>query len=778
MKQTLTTLFFLLFLVACTQEPQLVDNGLVTAVSSPMPTITPMVTAMPTTTPRPTDTAVPTPTATPTATPETAVILDDTLILYAKIQDHNWALKTYPNHPAFSGDVFDHFYGPEERVEDVRMYTQFSFGPQLSPNGRYLLLPGVGGYGGDNTGLWFVNLQTNAVRQLLYRPKAATWSPYGDQITYIDGDTLYTLSVAEGAEPQPQFTRPNLRGLYARWSPDGQYIATMTTIQGQPDELGSPELQNSYWLVSIYDQSAVELAERADYAMEYAAEEMAWSPTGRYLLVRNQVFDLDGRQLSPVFPGGARWLPASKQMETSRQEPLLVNGRDGLFIITIEGEELVRIGDAFVDTWAFSHNGRFLAYLNPHDETDLSIFDLDNQETQHFGPIPQNIFSLQWSANDDTLLFDDGGRTSPIWALAIEPGSQMQVVVEEGTLITTLPMPVREVAPGTAVPIPTITPTDLTPEAPASGQGPVILFARDDDLWRADLNGSQLEPLTSGGALRWGMTKPENEAYLAAITRPPHVSPDGRWLVFAPDSWSLSLIDVADPGQVRQIKPATPIVTWSPDSHHLAYGTADSLYVYNLANETLTRLLHAVSPANVTWSPDMRYLAFACCFEPSLPYNGINYGEIRRVEIATGQVDIVDAAISTIAGGTTPVCWSADGAVVTSATETAICSFGRPYPSGTSPDGTQHAFLSLRSADDEEYFRLLIVTDLATEEILWQREVPLVQKVFWSPDGQYLLLGNDGYLSEAAIYRIPADGTAEAELIINNGYLLDVISQW
>jgi Tol biopolymer transport system component len=761
MKQTLTTLFFLLFLAACTQEPQLANDEVVTAVTTPTPTIIQTVTA------------VPTPTATPTATLETAVTLDDTLILYTTIKDNDWALKTYPYHPAFSGDVFDHFYGRVDSME-VDMYTRFNFGPQLSPNGRYLLLPGI--YG-NNTGLWLVNLQTDEARQFLNSPKAATWSPYGDQIAYVDGDTLYTLSVAEGAEPQPQFTRPNLWGLFARWSPDGQYIATMTTVQNQPDESGSPELQNSYWLVSVYDQSAVQLAERADYAMEYAAEEMAWSPTGRYLLVRNQVFDLDGRQLSPAFPGGVRWLPASKQMETSGQEPLLVNGRDGLIIMTIEGQELVRISDAFVDTWAISHDGRFLAYLNPYDETDLIIFNLNNGAIQHLGPIPHR-FSLQWSANDDYLLFDDGGRTSPIWALAIEPGSQMQVVVEEGTLITALPMPVREVASGTAVPILTITPTDLTPAEPASSQGPVILFARDDDLWRADVNGSQLEPLTAGGALRWGMTKPENEAYLAAITRPPLVSPDGRWLTFAPDSWSFSLVNVANSEQVRQIKPAVPIPAWSPDSRYLAYGTADSLYIYDIKNDALTRLLHAVWPANVAWSPDMRYLAFACCFVRPVGWGPADFGEIRRVEIATGQVDIVNVAISTIAGGTTPVCWSVNGSEVTGWTESTICLYGRPYPSGTSPDGTRYAYLSSRSPDDEEIFRLLVVTDSATGEILWQREVPRVQKLFWSPDGQFLLLGSDNYLTEAAIYRIPADGTAEPELIINYGYLLDVIPQW
>jgi len=133
----------------------------------------------------------------------------------------------------------------------------------------------------------------------------------------------------------------------------------------------------------------------------------------------------------------------------------------------------------------------------------------------------------------------------------------------------------------------------------------------------------------------------------------------------------------------------------------------------------------------------MRYLAFACCFVRPIGWGPADFGEIRQVEIATGQVDIVDAAINTIGGGMTPVCWSADGSAATTWNESAICSYERPYPSGTSPDGTHHAYLSSRSPDDEEIFHLLVVTDLATNEILWQREVPLVQKVFWSPDGQY-----------------------------------------
>jgi Tol biopolymer transport system component len=287
-----------------------------------------------------------------------------------------------------------------------------------------------------------------------------------------------------------------------------------------------------------------------------------------------------------------------------------------------------------------------------------------------------------------------------------------------------------------------------------------------------------VEPLTTDGALRWGMTQPDSDAYMAALSRPPHVSPNGRWLTFAPDSSSLSLVDMAAPEQVQHIRPASPLPAWSPDSLYLAYGTNDSLYVYEIETGELTPLLHTDQPDNVVWSPDMSALAFSCCFEPSMPYTGVNFGEVRRMELATGQVDIVDATINTIGGGSPPICWAADGTVGTAIAEPVTCSYERAYPSGVSPDGNRLAYLSLRSPDDEEYFRLLVVKDTATDEIVWQREVPLVQKVAWSPDGEYLLLGSDGYASEAAIYRLPADGTGEPKQILGDAYLLDVIPQW
>ena len=50
------------------------------------------------------------------------------------------------------------------------------------------------------------------------------------------------------------------------------------------------------------------------------------------------------------------------------------------------------------------------------------------------------------------------------------------------------------------------------------------------------------------------------------------------------------------------------------------------------------------------------------------------------------------------------------------------------------------------------------------------------KKVFWSPDGGYLILDDDG--NRSPIWRTKADGTGDVETILEDGFLLDVVLQW
>jgi len=89
-------------------------------------------------------------------------------------------------------------------------------------------------------------------------------------------------------------------------------------------------------------------------------------------------------------------------------------------------------------------------------------------------------------------------------------------VVQRFSLLTPAAPPTRVMAPAPAVA------STRTP-VPGPAAGAAILFARGDDLWRADLNGKE-ERLTEGEALGWG----SQEYAQKAIAALPSVSLDGR----------------------------------------------------------------------------------------------------------------------------------------------------------------------------------------------------------------------------------------------------------
>ena len=241
----------LLALVGCASPAAITSQPTATSSSvttTDAPTITPLpATATPApataTPPAPTATDQPTPTATATSSPPppTATLpapIASTLLLYTTAATDTagqeyWAFRTLPPLPQLDPAGFDTLYGPTDSLADFSMLFA-DLSPQLSPDGQTLLVPGLAGYaeqGIAGTGTWLVDRATGATRQLLPRGVSATWSPASDAIAYVEGTTLYTLSTAAGATPQPLFEDPNLWNLYAKWSPDGQWIAAVSGIQ-------------------------------------------------------------------------------------------------------------------------------------------------------------------------------------------------------------------------------------------------------------------------------------------------------------------------------------------------------------------------------------------------------------------------------------------------------------------------------------------------------------------------------------------------------------------
>ena len=314
---------------------------------------------------------------------------------------------------------------------------------------------------------------------------------------------------------------------------------------------------------------------------------------------------------------------------------------------------------------------------------------------------------------------------------------------------------------------------------------PAILFARERDLWRTDLDGGVVEQLTEGRKLHW---RPgADDWWVEFLSRPVQVSPDGRWITTLPQ-YERILVEVTTHALVRLPGPGAAIVDWSPDSRYLAYarrrGSDDGLYVYDVQQGQATELLDlpiadaGAGIENVVWSPDGRFIGFSCCFTiPTDVYTGTLVGEIRQIEVATRQMETVGETQSHV-GASSPLCWTPEGQPTTDRDRGVRCSYERSLPTAVSPDGTKRASLGPSPPGDPwTGGSRLTVGEAATGEVLWPLEIPeTVQTLTWSPDGEYLLL--DDRLDRSPIWRIKSDGSGELETIVDDGFLLGVVAEW
>ncbi|MBN2389456.1 MAG: hypothetical protein JXR84_01950 [Anaerolineae bacterium] len=340
-----------------------------------------------------------------------------------------------------------------------------------------------------------------------------------------------------------------------------------------------------------------------------------------------------------------------------------------------------------------------------------------------------------------------------------------------------------------ATSLPAATPTPISPPAPP--HCPAVLLARDRFLWRTNVDGDAVEQLTHETRLPWQPGKEEEDWWMSFLLRPVQVSPDGRWITFLPQ-YERFLFDVTTHARVNIPGRGATVVDWSPDSRYMTYavakGSEDVLYAYDVQQAQTTELLtlpklSADDPGitSVVWSPDGRFIGFGCCYAmPADVYTGTLNGQIRQIEIATGQVEAVGETRLHVAASV-PVCWTDRGQLTTDANQGVRCAGHRPslLIAPISPDGAKRVSYGPSLPDDVDWTgaTLLTVSEAMTEEVLWQREIEWrVSSVSWSTDGQYLLY--DDNQDGSPIWRVSADGSGDSEMVIENGFLLGVIPQW
>ncbi len=358
-------------------------------------------------------------------------------------------------------------------------------------------------------------------------------------------------------------------------------------------------------------------------------------------------------------------------------------------------------------------------------------------------------------------------------------------------------------AGGTPVPLPAQ--TAASNSALAGLERRPILFARDEDLWWAHLDGTGEEQLSQGGALRW---RSAVEWSWAAQYNSVQVSPDGRWVAWS-DGWDLVVVDVASRLQASTDEPDRVVyLDWAPDSHAVAYATVsgsgsqdNDIYLYDPDHKTAEHLLslkgEAAGIKHLLWSPDSRAIAFSCCSKRLQTADGEkDIATVRELNVASRRVEAA-GEMEVYVASSSWLCWTAAGEIIASPQHPApgqavrCCRCPRGiggvsipgvWTPGVSPDGLRRLQLSpLDTSGSAGMVTWLAVraADAGTATApLWERKLQGValSRGLWSPDGQYLLL--DDNEPHSPIWRLRADGTGELEKIVEDGFLVDAVPAW
>jgi hypothetical protein len=114
------------------------------------------------------------------------------------------------------------------------------------------------------------------------------WSPAGTRLAIYDIHRLLVVNVQTGQVQEidlgdrPEYGR--IWAFHARWSPDGRYLALLTTAGDLPAHFVD---------LTILDMTT-RTFRRIDLGLRYVSE-IAWAPNSRHLVIRAVVFQEEGR---------------------------------------------------------------------------------------------------------------------------------------------------------------------------------------------------------------------------------------------------------------------------------------------------------------------------------------------------------------------------------------------------------------------------------------------------------------------------------------------------
>lgn len=243
--------------------------------------------------------------------------------------------------------------------------------------------------------------------------------------------------MAEDGETTEIFSKVGLNEFFLAWSPDGEQVAVISTAIDEDSGGDAPLITDTLWVITLENKALQELGEFSIVPMEHHRKELQWSPDGSALMVGmtmpNRIFSLSEGEL--VLEEGIRaldWIPY-------RSTLLIQQGTNLSVFDPVKDEVVTNIANLerpLITSWAFSANGRYLAYA---DQREIHVFDLElrKEHSTIIAPLAP-LASLFWVPGDyDVLVVDDGDWNTPIWAVSLN--DQAEVLIEKGLLMNLIP---------------------------------------------------------------------------------------------------------------------------------------------------------------------------------------------------------------------------------------------------------------------------------------------------------------------------------------------------
>lgn len=370
------------------------------------------VTTTPLAVARQTATPAPEPTRAATPYPLTEIeFIPGSVVLYAQ----DGGLKSCPHKSLFDRPEMQSLYDPVVGGEAGLSVYLVSHAPVPSPDGRWLVVNDPSPPGGPDTQpgtTWLGDLETGELSKLAAPAVFATWSPDSQYLTYVRGETLYTLDVVGNGEPVGIFSQEGLIGLYARWSPTGEWIAVASVVNPQD----SSDRMYRYWLVSPDGTSVQDIGTFQTRGFGASPQDLDWSPDGALLDTPSQVLlTLDGQSMD--------------YSEIKQDPPASVPARFTSWLIG--GGTKPKGGLAVL-----SHNGQKIAYLG---QDGIHVFDRELRTSMLIATYDMGeAEEPYWSTDDDLLVVSirsaPRSAQSTFWgailALRAETGSMPRLLID------------------------------------------------------------------------------------------------------------------------------------------------------------------------------------------------------------------------------------------------------------------------------------------------------------------------------------------------------------